>query len=113
MPRTTAAPTEFVANTNYSKLAFAQKQLFGRYQFGEENGRLWMANDLNLASEGQLAERFRAVEQVFRALPPLGSPQYIEHISSATARELPPEVLARALVNYRQTRQVLMPLGRG
>lgn len=56
-----------------------------------------MANDTSSASEEPLANRLRTVEQVFRALPPLGSPQYIEHISSATARELPPEVLARAL----------------
>ena len=56
-----------------------------------------MANDTSSASEGPLADRLRTVEQVFRALPPLGSAQYIEHISSATARELPPEVLARAL----------------
>ena len=56
-----------------------------------------MANDTSSASEGPLVDRLRTVEQVFRALPPLGSPQYIERISSATARELPPEVLARAL----------------
>src|SRR5216683_6292795 len=38
-----------------------------------------------------------AVEEVFQALPPLGSDAYVEHISKATAKELPPEVLARAL----------------
>ena len=36
-------------------------------------------------------------EEIFQGLPPLGSDAYIEHISKATARELPPEVLARAL----------------
>jgi DNA-directed RNA polymerase specialized sigma24 family protein len=39
----------------------------------------------------------QTVEEAFQALPPLGSDAYIEHISRATKRELPPEVLARAL----------------
>ena len=43
------------------------------------------------------AKTARTVEEVFQALPPLGSDAYIDHISRATKRELPPEVLARAL----------------
>lgn len=39
----------------------------------------------------------RSLEEVFQALPPLGSDAYIEQISRATTRELPPEALARAL----------------
>jgi DNA-directed RNA polymerase specialized sigma24 family protein len=56
-----------------------------------------MANDTKSANEGAFAERLCMVEQVFRALPPLGSPDYIEQISRAPTSELPPEVLARAL----------------
>ncbi len=35
-------------------------------------------------------------EQAFQRLPPLGSDAYLAHIQSATASDLPPEVLARA-----------------
>src|SRR5690349_6223010 len=37
------------------------------------------------------------VDEVFQALPPLGSDNYINHILNADTRALPPEVLARAL----------------
>lgn len=37
------------------------------------------------------------IDEVFQALPPLGSADYIEHILNADKRDLPPEVLARAL----------------
>jgi hypothetical protein len=60
-----------------------------------------MANDTSSASEGPLADRLRTVEQVFRALPPLGSPQYIEHISSATAESFHPKYWRGRFVNYR------------
>jgi DNA-directed RNA polymerase specialized sigma24 family protein len=39
----------------------------------------------------------RTIDEIFQALPPLGSDDYVAHISSADKRELPPEVLARAL----------------
>lgn len=42
------------------------------------------------------AQRF---SRIFDALPPLGSPEYFEHIKQAPAAGLPPQVLARA---YRQ-----------
>lgn len=38
-----------------------------------------------------------SIDEIFQALPPLGSDDYINHISNANTRELPPEVLARAL----------------
>jgi len=38
----------------------------------------------------------RRIDEIFQALPPLGSDDYVAHISSAKTRELPPEVLARA-----------------
>ena len=37
------------------------------------------------------------IDEVFQSLPPLGSDDYINHISKADTLELPPEVLARAL----------------
>lgn len=38
-------------------------------------------------------------EAIFAALPPLDSPEYLEHLKTTPASELPPQVLARA---YRQ-----------
>jgi hypothetical protein len=38
-------------------------------------------------------------DEVFAALPPVGSPEYLERLRTASTQELPPEVLARA---YRQ-----------
>jgi len=75
----------------------AQKCHFVRLSYWEEKGKLCMSKDTNSASKVAGAARLLSVEQVFRALPPFGSPEYIEHITKATATELPPEVLARAL----------------
>lgn len=55
-----------------------------------------MAKDTSITTE-EAGARVHRLEEVFLALPPLGSPEYIEHISKVTAEELPPEVLARAL----------------
>lgn len=60
--------------------------------------KLCMSKKSSLTNEvATAAKPARAVEEVFQALPPLGSDAYIEHISNVTKRELPPEVLARAL----------------
>lgn len=47
-------------------------------------------------SEGSALLTLRPHEQVFQALPPLGSEEYVAHISSAPFSAVPPEVLARA-----------------
>lgn len=39
----------------------------------------------------------RRIDEIFQALPPLGSDDYVAHISGANRRALPPEVLVRAL----------------
>lgn len=46
----------------------------------------------------ELVSRER-IQSVFATLPPLGSPEFIEHVKTARSEGLPPEVLARA---YRQ-----------
>jgi DNA-directed RNA polymerase specialized sigma24 family protein len=57
-----------------------------------------MPENKNQTAKGSAGTKTaRTNEEVFQALPPLGSDAYIEHISKATTRELPPEVLARAL----------------
>jgi hypothetical protein len=56
-----------------------------------------MSKNNSRNNEGASAGDKTAVDEVFQALPPLGSDDYINHISNADRRELPPEVLARAL----------------
>src|SRR5688500_8638638 len=56
-----------------------------------------MSKNNSLENETNNAGDKSSIDDVFQALPPLGSNDYINHISNADMRELPPEVLARAL----------------
>ena len=49
--------------------------------------------------DGKPESRAQRTDRIFRQLPPLGSPEYLSLLKTATARELPAEVLVRA---YRQ-----------
>ena len=45
------------------------------------------------------------LEAAYQALPPLGSPEYVAYLGSASARRIPPEVLARAYRELRRAKQ--------
>ena len=47
----------------------------------------------NRCLTGEIAPSY---DQIFEALPPLISPEYLDHLQNATPEELPPQVLVRA-----------------